>query len=156
MQKNATAAGAPPRTSLGNLTARRSPRSPGWFTGAAWRRGGGRGREGRLTLMRSWNTAAELTKAGPVSHTYNAVNILQKLGLWHVNSRNAGWGVLKIGFVSRQLLIRQYRFYPVITQFYWSFQKNPLPRFYFTGLFLVRVEYTFTLPSFTEKPGCHH
>ena len=83
MQPNAKAAGAPPQTPLWELTA--LPRPPSWFYGgrfAAGRSGeeeegkGGRGREGRgsereerdreggegegrLTLMRSWNRAAD-------------------------------------------------------------------------------------------------
>jgi len=48
MQQNATAAGAPSRTPLGELTAH-SPRSrsPSWFYGGRFGAGKGRGREGR-------------------------------------------------------------------------------------------------------------
>jgi len=59
MQQNATAAGALPRTPLGSL--QRSPDFLAGFKGEAAGGGERKGdeREGRLTLMCSWNRAAD-------------------------------------------------------------------------------------------------
>ena len=90
MQQNATTAGAPPGPHWGSL--QRSPDPLAGFKGAASRRGGegkdkegvgmdekGKGREGqgrrgmgwdgRLTLMRSWNSAADWLRPALATRT---------------------------------------------------------------------------------------